>query len=94
MGNIISAEKRCNYPGRSRVTRLVYVYIKKMLPFYSNCIFSTMYNFRKVSLTHKLQCIIMYHCNVSSFEHICLCQEVMLNYNLHVINVRWCARSS
>ena len=22
-GNIISAEKRCNYPGRSRVTRLV-----------------------------------------------------------------------
>ena len=24
MGNIISAEKRCNYPGRSRVTRLVH----------------------------------------------------------------------
>ena len=24
MGNIISAEKRCNYPGRSRVTQLVY----------------------------------------------------------------------
>ena len=24
VGNIISAEKRCNYPGRSRVTRLVY----------------------------------------------------------------------
>ena len=23
VGNIISAEKRCNYPGRSRVTRLV-----------------------------------------------------------------------
>ena len=24
VGNIISAEKRCNYPGRSRVTRLVH----------------------------------------------------------------------
>ena len=23
VGNIISAEKRCNYPGRSRVTQLV-----------------------------------------------------------------------
>ena len=27
VGNIISAEKRCNYPGRSRVTRLVNVYV-------------------------------------------------------------------
>ena len=27
-GNIISAEKRCNYPGRSRVTRLVCVYVR------------------------------------------------------------------
>ncbi len=26
VGNIISAEKRCNYPGRSRVSRLVYLY--------------------------------------------------------------------
>ena len=27
VGNIISAEKRCNYPGRSRVTRLVSICI-------------------------------------------------------------------
>ena len=27
VGNIISAEKRCNYPGRSRVTRLYTVYV-------------------------------------------------------------------
>ena len=34
-GNIISAEKRCNYPGRSRVTRLVYhKFRNNKLPYY------------------------------------------------------------
>ena len=28
MGNIISAVKRCNYPGRSRVSRLVELYAR------------------------------------------------------------------
>ena len=31
-GNIISAEKRCNYPGRSRVTRLVCNITKLIMP--------------------------------------------------------------
>ena len=42
VGNIISAEKRCNYPGRSRVTQLVeYIYRVYTLTEYTKYILVT-----------------------------------------------------
>ena len=59
VGNIISAEKRCNYPGRSRVTRLVIHMLnckkhkpKKMVTFFTFGVGDTLMHIQKCTINH------------------------------------------